>query len=80
MDELVTQNGINPKDYTDLFPISVFDVGRHSEKLMASAVDIQIKCFFQFCSSLMIDWWCLCHGNKMSDCRLYIKLFYDFIT
>jgi hypothetical protein len=44
MDELVTQNGINPKDYTDLFPISVFDVGRHSEKLMASAVDIQIKC------------------------------------
>ena len=46
MDELVTQSGVAPSDYKDLFPIFVFDVSKQSERLKTSVVDIQIKCTF----------------------------------
>ena len=46
IDELITQSGIAPNDYKDLFPIFVFDVSKQSERLKSSVVDIQIKATF----------------------------------
>ena len=46
MDELVSNSGINPLDYKDLFPLYVFDVTKQSEKLKTSVSDIHIKAFF----------------------------------
>ena len=46
MDELVSNSGINPLDYKNLFPLYVFDVIKQSEKLKTSVSDIHIKAFF----------------------------------
>ena len=46
MDELVSNSGINPLDYKNLFPFYVFDVTKQSEKLKTSVSDIHIKAFF----------------------------------
>ena len=46
MDELVSNSGINPPDYKNLFPLYVFDVTNQSEKLKTSVSDIHIKAFF----------------------------------
>ena len=46
MDELVSNSGINPPDYKNLFPLFVFDVSKQSEKLKTSVSDIHIKAFF----------------------------------
>ena len=46
MDELVSNSGINPPDYKNLFPLYVFDVTKQSEKLKTSVSDIHIKVFF----------------------------------
>ena len=45
MDELVSNSGINPLDYKNLFPLYVFDVTKQSEKLKTSVSDIHIKAF-----------------------------------
>ena len=36
MDELVSNSGINPSDYKELFPLYLFDVSKQSEKLKTS--------------------------------------------
>ena len=46
MDELVSNSGIEPIDYKELFPLYVFDVSKQSEKLKTSVSDIHIKAFF----------------------------------
>ena len=46
MDELVSNSGINPPDYKNLFPLYLFDVSKQSEKLKTSVSDIHIKAFF----------------------------------
>ena len=46
LDELVSNSGINPPDYKNLFPLYVFDVTKQSEKLKTSVSDIHIKAFF----------------------------------
>ena len=46
MDELVSNSGIDPPDYKNLFPLYVFDVTKQSEKLKTSVSDIHIKAFF----------------------------------
>ena len=46
MDELISNPGINPKSYKDLFPLYVFDVTKQSEKLKTSVSDIHIKASF----------------------------------
>ena len=46
MDELVSNSGIYPLDYKNLFPLYVFDVTKQSEKLKTSVSDIHIKAFF----------------------------------
>ena len=46
MDELVSNSGIEPMDYKDLFPLYLFDVSKQSEKLKTSVSDIHIKAFF----------------------------------
>ena len=46
MDELISNPGIDPPDYKDLFPLYVFDVTKQSEKLKTSVSDIHIKAFF----------------------------------
>ena len=46
MDELVSNSGINPLDYKNLFLLYVFDVTKQSEKLKTSVSDIHIKAFF----------------------------------
>ena len=46
MDELVSNSGINPIDYKELYPFYVFDVTKQSEKLKTSVSDIHIKAFF----------------------------------
>ena len=46
MDELVSNSGIEPLDYKELFPLYVFDVTKQSEKLKTSVSDIHIKAFF----------------------------------
>ena len=46
MDELVSNSGINPENYKNLFPLFVFDVTKQSEKLKTSVSDIHIKASF----------------------------------
>ena len=46
MDELVSNSGIDPIDYKEIFPLYVFDVTKQSEKLKTSVSDIHIKAFF----------------------------------
>ena len=46
MDELVSNSGIEPIDYKNLFPLYVFDVSKQSEKLKTSVSDIHIKATF----------------------------------
>ena len=46
MDELVSNSGINPISYKDLFPLFLFDVSKQSEKLKTSVSDIHIKASF----------------------------------
>ena len=46
MDELLSNPGINPSNYKNLFPLYVFDVTKQSEKLKTSVSDIHIKANF----------------------------------
>ena len=46
MDELISNSGIDPINYKNLFPLYVFDVTKQSEKLKTSVSDIHIKAFF----------------------------------
>ena len=46
MDELVSNSGIDPIDYKEIYPLYVFDVTKQSEKLKTSVSDIHIKAFF----------------------------------
>ena len=46
MDELISNCGINPIDYKNIFPLYVFDVTKQSEKLKTSVSDIHIKASF----------------------------------
>ena len=46
MDELVSNCGINPQEYKDIYPLYVFDVSKQSEKLKTSVSDIHIKATF----------------------------------
>ena len=46
MDELVSNSGIEPMDYKNIFPLFLFDVSKQSEKLKTSVSDIHIKAFF----------------------------------
>ena len=46
MDELISNPGIGPESYKDLFPLFVFDVTKQSEKLKTSVSDIHIKASF----------------------------------
>ena len=46
MDELVSNCGINPTEFKDLYPLYVFDVSKQSEKLKTSVSDIHIKATF----------------------------------
>ena len=46
MDELVSNCGINPTEFRNLYPLYVFDVTKQSEKLKTSVSDIHIKAFF----------------------------------
>ena len=46
MDELVSNPGINPIDYKNIFPLYVFDVSKQSEKLKTSVSDIHIRMSF----------------------------------
>ena len=46
MDELISNPGINPLNYKNLFPLFVFDVTKQSEKLKTSVSDIHIKASF----------------------------------
>ena len=46
MDELISNSGINPLDYKELFPLYLFDVSKQSEKLKTSVSDIHIKASF----------------------------------
>ena len=47
MDELISNSGINPLDYRELFPLYLFDVSKQSEKLKTSVSDIHIKASFE---------------------------------
>ena len=46
MDELISNSGIDPISYKNLFPLFVFDVTKQSEKLKTSVSDIHIKASF----------------------------------
>ena len=46
MDELISNSGINPIDFRNLYPLFVFDVSKQSEKLKTSVSDIHIKASF----------------------------------
>ena len=46
MDELISNPGIDPITYKNLFPLFVFDVSKQSEKLKTSVSDIHIKANF----------------------------------
>ena len=46
MDELVSNDNINPVDYKNLYPLFLFDVTKQSEKLKTSVSDIHIKASF----------------------------------
>ena len=46
MDELLSNSGIDPIDYRNIYPLFVFDVTKQSEKLKTSVSDIHIKASF----------------------------------
>ena len=46
MDGLISNLNISPTDYRNLYPLFLFDVSKHSEKLKYSTTDIQIKMHF----------------------------------
>ena len=46
MDELISNPGIDPESYKNIFPLFVFDVTKQSEKLKTSVSDIHIKASF----------------------------------
>ena len=46
MDELLSNSGIDPIDYRNIYPLFVFDVTKQSEKLKTSVSDIHIKTSF----------------------------------
>ena len=46
MDELISNPGIDPIAYKNIFPLFVFDVSKQSEKLKTSVSDIHIKATF----------------------------------
>ena len=46
MDELVSNPGIDPLSYKNIFPLFLFDVSKQSEKLKTSVSDIHIKASF----------------------------------
>ena len=46
MDELVSNCGIDPIEFKNLYPLYVFDVTKQSEKLKTSVSDIHVKAFF----------------------------------
>ena len=46
MDELISNTGIDPISYKNIFPLFVFDVTKQSEKLKTSVSDIHIKATF----------------------------------
>ena len=46
MDEFVSNCGIDPIEFKNLYPLYVFDVTKQSEKLKTSVSDIHIKAFF----------------------------------
>ena len=46
MDELITQSNITPIDCKTLYPLFMFDVSRHKEKLKSSVVTIKIMANF----------------------------------
>ena len=46
MDELISNPGIEPESYKNIFPLFVFDVTKQSEKLKTSVSDIHIKASF----------------------------------
>ena len=46
MDELISNTGINPVNYKNLYSLFVFDVTKQSEKLKTSVSDIHIKASF----------------------------------
>ena len=46
MDELVSNSGIDPLNYKDIFPLFLFDVSKQSEKLKTSVSDMHIKASF----------------------------------
>ncbi|XP_063447224.1 uncharacterized protein LOC134726736 [Mytilus trossulus] len=46
MDTLLSNGGINPSDFIDLYPLFVIDVSHQSERLKESTVDIQIRAEF----------------------------------
>ena len=46
MEELISNPNITPNDFKTLYPISVIDVSKQSEKLKHSTTDIQIKVTF----------------------------------
>ena len=46
MDVLVSNFNFTPLEFTDLYPLFVFDVSKQSEKLKYSTINIQIKAFF----------------------------------
>ena len=46
MDGLISNHGIDPIFYKDLYPLFVFDVSKQSEKLKTSVSDIHIKASF----------------------------------
>ena len=54
MDELVSNSGIDPIDYKELFPLYVFDVTKQSEKLKTSVSDIHIKAFLMLPLLLLV--------------------------
>ena len=46
MDVLVSNFNFNPLEFTDLYPLFVFDISKQSERLKYSTINIQIKAFF----------------------------------
>ena len=47
MESLLSNGGINPSDFIDLYPLFVIDVSHQSERLKESTVDIQIRAEFE---------------------------------
>jgi hypothetical protein len=46
LNELITNSNISPIEYRILYPLFVFDVFKHKEKLKLSSVDIKIEATF----------------------------------